>query len=453
MGDGALCHILPEISDERLQILKYTNFLAALRSRVMKTEKCGHLPIDLTVDFTTFCQLHCPFCSVGNGTIRRKRAQISLPFYESLLEDIGDALFVVWNFSAGEPLLHPRCSDLVRMGKKYEIFSIISTNLSLKLSQNKIDELLLSGLGMLSISLDGVDEVSYSKYRRGGDFDLVCKNISTLVRRKRELGIDYPIIEWRYLIFEHNEGDVEKAKLLAEKIGVDLLEFYPGYAVEDPSDPDSVRPMKGPVPAPCILGPALDAGKTRNTPSLRRYLTGLQAKQFSSPSSDSMCDWLYFSSMIYPDGSIGPCCVATDQEDDFAFFSRQRFPVLWNNSIYIDARRRCLDGQSSGTICDRCPAPHARRYQFRNRIRSILWNAPDWVLHILKAVPQDFFLPDDPFYMPLECEAIIQGEFLESAPDNEIIDNLQKIASTPNCSNEHLAQLPKLFKAVLPELY
>ena len=437
MGDEALFHILPEISDERLQVLKYVNFLAALRSRVKKSKVCYHLPIELTVDFTTTCQLHCPYCSVGNGTIHRTSSHISIPLYSSLMNDVGDALFFVWNFSAGEPLLHKQCADLIKIGTRHEVFSIISSNLSMNLSTDTIDDILQSGLRMLSVSMDGINEASYSKYRRGGDFNLVLDNLAAITKRKRKLGLVYPIVEWRYLIFEHNQADVESAKQMAVDIGVDLLEFHKGYAPADSNDPENVRPMTQPMPSPCVLGPALEWGKLRTTPSLRAHISERKAILDTASPDGNLCDWMYYSGMVYPDGAVGPCCVATDKEDDFADLKTDAFSRLWNNNAYQRARQHCVDGTHSGTVCDRCPAPFARRYQFRNRLRAILMNAPDWVLYILHASPQDFFLPDDNRYMPVEIDAITEGAFLHSASAGTLLKEKRRKVSRLGCSTEH----------------
>ena len=449
MGDEALFHLLPEVSDERLRLLKYANFLAALRSRARMSKSCSHCPIDLTVDFTTVCQLHCPYCSVGNGTIHRNKTHIPVSMYSSLMEDVGDALFIVWNFSAGEPLLHKQSADLLRMSTQREVFSVISSNLSMKLSPDRIDDILLSGLGMLSVSLDGANPAAYSKYRRGGDFNLVMDNLATFVRRKHELGLTHPIVEWRYLIFEHNQDDIETARQMAADIGVDLLEFHHGAAPETSDDPDMVRPMTVPMPSPFVFGPALELGQQRATPSLRAHIAGRKVALSSAPPDGPLCDWLYYSGMIYPDGAVGPCCVATDEEDDFASLNSGVFTEAWNNDVYQSARQSYVDGAPSGTVCDRCPVPYARRYQFRNRIRAILLNAPDWALQILHASPQEFFLPDDERYLPLEIGAIKQGEFLPSQLDRAMLKEKRERVSGLGCSPALTRDMLEIFDNAL----
>jgi MoaA/NifB/PqqE/SkfB family radical SAM enzyme len=109
-----------------------------------------------------------------------------------IANEILDATFITWFFSAGEPLLHKDVAELIGKVKEKEVFSVISTNLSLTLSDEKIDGLLSRGLGMISVSLDGASPETYIKYRRGGQFDLVWRNLRRLIQRKQQLGVTKP---------------------------------------------------------------------------------------------------------------------------------------------------------------------------------------------------------------------------------------------------------------------
>src|SRR5438552_4803360 len=141
MGDAALPYILPKIEDERLETIKFANLLSALRARRQRTTEVSHHPIDATIDLTTTCQLKCPYCAVGNGTIGRAITIMKPSRYRQLLSDIGDEAFIIWYFSTGEPLLHKDIGSLLSTSKHQRIFSAISTNLSLPLSIDRIDQL------------------------------------------------------------------------------------------------------------------------------------------------------------------------------------------------------------------------------------------------------------------------------------------------------------------------
>jgi MoaA/NifB/PqqE/SkfB family radical SAM enzyme len=410
MGDAALPYILPTICDENLRFFKYMNFIAALRDRRRLAATVRACPIDATVDLVTACQLKCPYCAVGNQTTHRKVSYIREDVFTWIANEILDATFITWFFSAGEPLLHKDVAELIGKVKEKEVFSVISTNLSLTLSDEKIDGLLSRGLGMISVSLDGASPETYIKYRRGGQFDLVWRNLRRLIQRKQQLGVTTPFIEWRYLVFEHNQHELSLAMQMAEDIQVDLFEVFPGYAPKEPQGCD-VRRATIPLPK-AVRGPALDKGRLRTQTTLQKNLYG--RKEAVSPmgiTASPKCDWHYYGTMIYPDGALAPCCVATDEEEDFThIFHHKSFHDAWNAPVFTRTRRGMRDNLPTGTVCDRCFLPASKHYQFVQKVKGILRNAPDWVLKILASEPDMFFLPVDYELMPLETGAITSGE-------------------------------------------
>ncbi|BFR50064.1 radical SAM protein [Nitratidesulfovibrio sp. HK-II] len=461
MGDLALPHILPRVHNPRRETRKYANFLLALRARRAGAARVAHHPFDLTVDCATLCQLHCPYCAVGNGTIRRGRALMETALHERLAANVAPDLFLAWYFSAGEPLLHPRLHEHLARTAGEEAFTVVSTNLSVPLSPARQEALLRSGLGMLSASVDGASAATYGQYRRGGDFALVMDNLAGLARRKREMGLQFPLLEWRFLLFAHNQHEVDTARSLAADMGLDLLEFFPGYALP-PGDPgeQGVHPMTAPMPGRAISGPAYEAGLARRETLVQRLtaegaapapapVDTAEGAQAGDAASHRRCDWLYYSGMIYPDGAFGPCCVATDADDDFTRLdAHPDFGTAWNAPAFLRSRgafaahggTTAANGNPSGTggrastVCDRCPLPVAQELQFVQKVRAILRNAPDWVVRILSAAPDAFFLPADSRRLPVELAALRRPEALSLTNahdvDPDALARLRMLAAT-----------------------
>ncbi|EGY25628.1 radical SAM superfamily protein [Desulfovibrio sp. A2] len=444
MGDLALPHILPRVRDPRREARKYANFLLALRARRAGAARVAHHPFDLTVDCATLCQLHCPYCAVGNGTIRRGRALMETALHERLAADVAPDLFLAWYFSAGEPLLHPRLHEHLARTAGEEAFTVVSTNLSVPLSPARQEALLRSGLGMLSASVDGASAATYGQYRRGGDFALVMDNLAGLARRKREMGLQFPLLEWRFLLFAHNQHEVDTARSLAADMGLDLLEFFPGYALP-PGDPgeQGVHPMTAPMPERPISGPAYEAGLARREALIQRLTaegappapvpvdTAKGAGAGGAAAAHRRCDWLYYSGMIYPDGAFGPCCVATDADDDFTRLdAHPGFGAAWNAPAFLRSREAFARGGAAETVCDRCPLPVAQELQFVQKVRAILRNAPDWVVRILSAAPDAFFLPADQRRLPVELAALRQPQARALPSDPDALARLRMLAAT-----------------------
>jgi hypothetical protein len=82
-----------------------------------------------------------------------------------------------------------------------------------------------SGIDEVTFSIDGATPESYVKYRRRGDFDKAIRNLRFAADEKRASERDIPFINWRYILFTHNDSDAEmqRAREMAAEIGVDRL--------------------------------------------------------------------------------------------------------------------------------------------------------------------------------------------------------------------------------------
>jgi MoaA/NifB/PqqE/SkfB family radical SAM enzyme len=72
----------------------------------------------------------------------------------------------------------------------------------------------------LTIAIDGATPQSYRDYRRGGDFDHVIANIVKLNRYKRQYASRYPKLTWQFIIFGHNEHELDQARSMARQLGM-----------------------------------------------------------------------------------------------------------------------------------------------------------------------------------------------------------------------------------------
>jgi hypothetical protein len=82
-----------------------------------------------------------------------------------------------------------------------------------------------SGIDEVTFSIDGASAESYAQYRRRGEFDKAMRNLRAAADEKRRAGRDLPFINWRYILFTHNDSDEEmtRAREMADGMGVDRL--------------------------------------------------------------------------------------------------------------------------------------------------------------------------------------------------------------------------------------
>ena len=218
-----------------------------LKKPLADGEPAPQRPVDLEIlpriffEPTVICNLNCfqAVCAPGAGlAATRERKFFPLEEFRSLLEEIGPGLIRLDFFNYGEPFAHPQALEMIEhVKKKYpHVFLYISTN-GLLLDAAKAARLAESGADEVTFSVDGADPRTYARYRQGGDFAKLLKNMAALVGEKKRLGREVPFINWRYILFRWNDSfrQMARARRLAKKIGVDRLTWeitdHPSAAV------------------------------------------------------------------------------------------------------------------------------------------------------------------------------------------------------------------------------
>ena len=223
----------------KLLLLKLSNLLLSKYECIHKHTTLISHPFSLIVDPANGCSLHCPAC-VHTSTDNAQNFIWPPGFLkEDLLRDFlteyGPYGFDLYFANYGEPLLNKLTPRFVQMARRFGLPTYSSTGFSLK--RINFDELVLSGLQLLILSIDGATSTTYLRYRRNGDFALVIDNIGKLVAAKRRLNSYTPVLHWQFLVFEHNAHEVEEVKQLAATLGVNQLSLVRPYDVawDDPS--------------------------------------------------------------------------------------------------------------------------------------------------------------------------------------------------------------------------
>jgi hypothetical protein len=106
------------------------------------------------------------------------------------------------------------------------VYLYTSTN-GLALTEDGARRLARSGIDEVTFSIDGATPASYAKYRQRGDFHKAIRNLTAVVHEKKKNGADVPFVNWRYILFTHNDSDEEMmlARQMAADIGVDRLSW------------------------------------------------------------------------------------------------------------------------------------------------------------------------------------------------------------------------------------
>jgi hypothetical protein len=181
--------------------------------------------LNLMVEPTLSCRLACPTCKRVQEANRRAGSwDLDPELFATLLRSCEKQRIAVEEINYlgwGEPLLHGSFDRLTRIAREHAASAIQEVTTTGNLAFH--DGLRAAQLDRIVISCDGVRQENYEKFRRRGHLETVFQ----FMRDARSHITATPHIEWKYIVFDHNDSDEEIAKvqLLAEDFGVDSILF------------------------------------------------------------------------------------------------------------------------------------------------------------------------------------------------------------------------------------
>jgi MoaA/NifB/PqqE/SkfB family radical SAM enzyme len=337
---------------QKTQREAYLNFLRSKYESLKGEILVKATPYYMGIDPTSICQLRCPLCPtgienesrrVGEPVSLRNRTMLEEDMFYHLIDEVGDNLFLIMFYNWGEPLLNKNLPAYIRKAKDYQITTEIHSNLSLRITDEFMEELLTSGVDVIAASIDGFSQESYSTYRRGGTLELAKGNIQRLAAMRDRLGLKTEII-WNFLVFSFNEHEIEATRSYCQEIGI-VFNQREAF-INDPDWLPSYRKHE----AQNLL--QLDA-------SSKKDMVGSDP---SAAKKGAPCAWHYGYTMINADGSVSPCCAPWEQSNDFGLIQPGSigFADIWNNAMFRKSRAAFAGKEAKGldkvdTLCLRCP--------------------------------------------------------------------------------------------------
>ena len=170
-----------------------------------------------------------------------------------MMDEIGQYLSTLLFYIDGENYLHPEATKMTRYARQVnpKLQILTSTSGLLFCGTESQIEFVRSGVDIVIFSIDGANQESYSRYRKGGNFATALNNMRGVVKQKQRLGTDLVVV-WRYILFKWNDSDEEmdRARFLAAEIGVDSLTWLVTTTVNHSERflPDSISTYKTKLP-------------------------------------------------------------------------------------------------------------------------------------------------------------------------------------------------------------
>ena len=296
----------------------------------VKAEKSLGLPVHLTIEPTNICNLHCPVCETGAGILGRPKGYMSLDIFKKILDKVGEQVNTMLFYGMGESFLNKDAYAMIRYATDKGIYVSACTNGEIL----DMDGLAQSKLSELSFQIGGLTQETHEQYRVGGNLRKSMDNLTKAVELKAK-GLISTKIQVGFIVMKHNEHEAEQAKKELKKgMGADEVIII----------------------SPCVR--TMEQGK-KFMPTEDKYWY-YDREAFSRgvlvprKIPHNQCWWIYYSTVVWWDGDVVPCCRDAKGEHVMGNILNQPFADIWNGEKYRDFRRQIATRQSEVDLCRLC---------------------------------------------------------------------------------------------------
>ena len=300
-------------------------------SRITQQPRHTGLPISLSIEPTTACNLRCPECPSGLRSFSRNTGKMSIELLDKILREVKAHCTYINFYFQGEPYLHPQFLDMVKLCHDQGMYSASSTNAHF-LNSDKAKATVESGLDRLIISIDGADQNTYESYRKEGDLSKVIEGTKNVLYWKKKLKSSTPHVIFQFLVVKPNEHQIHEVKRIGNELGVNEVKFKTAQIYDFGNGNDLI--------------PTLDG--------YSRYKQNSDGKWSIKNPLDNHCWRMWSGAVITWDGKVIPCCFDKDAQHSMGNLYSHSFKEIWNNKQYKDFRASILRSRSEVEMCKNC---------------------------------------------------------------------------------------------------
>lgn len=289
------------------------------------------IPMTISVEPTTACNLRCPECPSGLRSFTRATGNLKKDFFRSTIDQLYHKLVYLIFYFQGEPYINPDFLEMVRYANDRGLYTITSTNGHF-LSEANCRKTIESGLDRIIISVDGTTQDTYEQYRKSGTLEVVLQGARNLVKVKKEMRSSTPHIIFQFLVVKPNEHQIGDLYKLADEIGIDEVKLKTAqiydYHQGNPLIPDQEK--------------------------YSRYHKNADGQYEIMNELLNHCWKLWHACVITWDGLVVPCCFDKDASHQLGNLQTESFEQVWKGSNYKKFRKKLIAGRDQIEICQNC---------------------------------------------------------------------------------------------------
>ncbi|MFH1062880.1 MAG: radical SAM protein [Candidatus Omnitrophota bacterium] len=350
--------------------------IQALKAYYLRKGKSPN-PESITLFLTQKCNLRCKMCGQWgeSGVTKNKSAgEVKEELDFNMLQDLIDQISYFKpsiTLFGGEPLLYPKCIELIRYIKTKKMHVLMITNAAM--IKDKAIEIVQAGLDELNVSLDGPKDLHDQIRGMPGLFEKITDGLKEIQSYKKAKGLKFPLINLQCTITKYNYLQLEKMIDVAAEIGADSLTYHnliflnqdliekqkvydqqlqcssdnwQGFVFAPEIDPDRLY-----AKMQLILNQkhafSVDFYPNLSKQGLKEYYNNPSYLPKEYP---KRCLSPWVCAYVFPDGGIRPCLNSTYA---FGNIREDQFKNIWNSEKAVQYRQMLKANQLFAT-CIRC---------------------------------------------------------------------------------------------------
>lgn len=300
-------------------------------SRITGNPNQAGMPISISFEPTTSCNLRCPECPSGLRSFSRPTGMLQEDLFKKTIDELAPTLNYLVFYFQGEPYLNKNFLELVQYAASKKIYTATSTNAHY-LTDDAAKKTIESGLDRLIISIDGTTQEVYEQYRVGGNLEKVIEGAKRMVEWKRKLKSKTPHIIFQFLVVKPNQHQMDDVKKLAKEIGVDEVAFKTAQVYEYETGNELIPENE----------------------KYSRYQKNNDGTYSIKNKLLNHCWKMWHSCVITWDGKVVPCCFDKDATHQLGDVSQISFKEVWQSNSFNQFRKSLLKSRNEIDICKNC---------------------------------------------------------------------------------------------------
>lgn len=305
--------------------------ISYLLAKYFKIIRPWGLPLTLSIEPTTACNLGCPECPSGLKSFSRPTGNLKKKHFQSWVDSFSDHVHYINFYFQGEPFIHQELLEFVQYARQKGIYTSTSTNAHF-LNEKTANAVVQSGLDKIIISLDGTTQETYSSYRINGELQKVIEGTQALIEAREKQKAKGPHIILQFLVVKPNEHQIDDVLQLGKILKVDEVRLKTAQ-IYNPTDEHHLIPT---------------------IEKYSRYKRKSDGSYILKNAFKNECLRMWLGAVITWDGKVVPCCFDKDAEHQMGDLNQLSLREIWKSRDYQSFRRKVFSNRKEIDICSNC---------------------------------------------------------------------------------------------------